>query len=141
METLAERLLKRIATPSSSDCWEWQGATVKGYGVMRWDSKQHYVHRLAYQHWIGFIPEGEYVCHHCDNPPCINPHHLFVGTASDNNYDTAQKGRHVGNRRLARLDITLIRDFYLKGWTQYQLAYAFKTTQGHISRIIGGKRW
>lgn len=85
-------------------CWNWQGATQSiGYGMMGMFDEQNpekpmvmqLAHRLAYQFYIGPIPEGMDVLHHCDNRRCVNPDHLFIGTAQDNVDDMMEKGRHT----------------------------------------------
>lgn len=90
------------STSILDECWEWSGSrTADGYG--RRNSR--YTHRLAWawSHWDGngtwqdvlkTIPKGMHVLHRCDNPPCCNPDHLFLGTQADNNHDSISKGRH-----------------------------------------------
>jgi len=78
--TPRQRLLKRIVKQSRPDgCWLWTGSrTIMGYGNIGVRSKTYYTHRLAYQLWIGAIPQGHYVDHHCNNSICCNPKHLFT---------------------------------------------------------------
>ena len=76
-------------------CWEWLGEkTEKGYGRLTIKKKHYRAHRLSYGFYVGDIPEGLLVCHHCDNPGCVNPSHLFIGTDMDNVHDMIKKGRH-----------------------------------------------
>src|SRR3990172_5517239 len=76
-------------------CWEWQGNRgAGGYGLLTLDGKSVGVHRVVYWVLVGEIPEGMCVCHHCDNPPCCNPAHLFVGSIGDNIGDMFNKGRN-----------------------------------------------
>ena len=75
-------------------CWLWEGTIrSKGYGSFKIRNKVYQAHRLSYNLFIGKIPDGLDICHKCDNPTCVNPKHLFVGTASDNMQDCANKGR------------------------------------------------
>lgn len=97
-----EQVLSRY-TVAENGCWEWTGyRNLQGYGqALRRDEKTgkyrpHQVHRLAYEHHFGAIPDGHVVMHKCDNPACINPAHLTTGTQADNMRDMAVKGRARG---------------------------------------------
>lgn len=78
-------------------CWLWRGTiSTFGYGVTGWRGERWSAHRLAWTLTNGPIPDGKHVCHHCDNPPCARPDHLFLGEAVDNMRDMWAKGRGKG---------------------------------------------
>jgi hypothetical protein len=78
-------------------CWNWLTAlSPKGYGITWYKRKKLAAHRLAWIIFVGPIPEGMQVCHKCDNPKCVNPEHLFIGTNYDNVQDKVAKNRHKG---------------------------------------------
>ncbi len=95
---IAARFWAKVDRQDDSSCWEWQGAKVsQGYGWLSiGHNHQEYAHRMAWELVYGPIPEGIQVCHHCDNPPCVNPVHLWLGTQTDNIADRDRKGRHRG---------------------------------------------
>ena len=102
--TILERLLQRISVNHETGCWFWTGCCNRsGYGMITISSKLckivSYVHRVMWEEKFGKIPDGLYVCHHCDNPPCINPDHLFLGTHQDNMDDGKKKGRFASGER------------------------------------------
>ena len=75
-------------------CWEWKwGTRGNGYGSVRIGKKKHSVHRVVYNEYYGEIPKYYFVCHMCDNPPCANPEHLWLGTHKDNMRDKVRKAR------------------------------------------------
>lgn len=80
----------------AGECWTWTGGrTIDGYGNFRADGAGISAHRFSYQLHNGAIPEGLFICHQCDNPPCVRPDHLFLGTPLDNVRDMYGKGRNV----------------------------------------------
>ncbi len=90
---MTQELILRTVSVSAAGCWEWLGyRDQKGYGKVNRDGKMQGVHRISWHLFRGEIPAGMFICHHCDNPPCVNPDHLFVGTNQDNLNDMMAKG-------------------------------------------------
>lgn len=78
-------------------CWIWQLSTDKnGYGITELNSKKEAAHRVYYKKYKGLVPDKLLVLHKCDNPPCVNPEHLFLGTQKQNIQDAINKGRFYG---------------------------------------------
>ena len=99
---------------------------------------------MSYEAHVGAIPPGMCVCHRCDNPPCCNPDHLFLGTVADNNADRAAKGRSARNktnRRLSDDDVRAIRAALAAGSKQEPLAEQYGVGTRAISKIKCGQRW
>ena len=95
-----ERLSKHIIPEPMSGCHLWIGATTGGgYGHTRIGGKNMRAHRAVWELTHGPIPDGLWVLHRCDNPACVNPLHLFLGTHIDNMRDVVSKGRHVGQKK------------------------------------------
>lgn len=95
-------------TPVGSDCWEWQGFKRKGYGRTWLNGKNMRAHRVAWIFANGQIPGGMVICHHCDNPSCVNPDHLFAGTNATNTADKVRKGRTY--KKVTPAMVTIIRE-------------------------------
>ena len=84
-----------VIRTKENKCWEWKGSRHDwGYGAIPYKKQKLSAHRFAYETFVAPIPEGMFVCHHCDNPICSNPSHLFLGTNLDNIKDCVKKGRH-----------------------------------------------
>jgi Fe-S-cluster-containing dehydrogenase component len=85
-------------------CWEWvRGKNGVGYGIIYHNKKTILAHRISYEIHIGKIPEGRIICHHCDNPGCVNPAHLYAGTYQDNVNDMMKRRRHKSQKDLDKL--------------------------------------
>lgn len=93
-------MARHTAAPNERGCAEWTGARSRGgHGQIGIDGRRVGTHRVAWTLAYGPIPDGMFVCHRCDNPPCVNPAHLFLGTALDNMRDMVTKGRHAQSRK------------------------------------------
>jgi len=128
-------------TVMSSGCWEWSGLRFSpGYGRLDLDGVQYRVHRLVYQYCVGDLPEELVVCHHCDNPPCCNPDHLFIGTKQDNLIDALTKGR--GRQLLRKEDVIAIRQAASSGDISLQeVADRYGVSVDTIRNIIHRRTW
>lgn len=144
--SLAEKLrigARRVA----SGCWEWQrGTDVKGYAVFRHEAKRHKAYRAAWQVHRGDIPDGAYVCHTCDNPLCVNPDHLFLGTHADNMADMRRKKRHARGEtspraKLTEADVSEMRSLGASGWTNPDLSKRFGVSRSTVSSILARRYW
>lgn len=140
------RLLYSCALDVDSGCWIWLRTTNGRYGHINIRMKKRYVHRLMYEITRGSIPKGNFICHKCDNPRCINPAHLFTGTHNDNMKDASVKGRmnlgeNHGSSKLTAKDILLIREMLNAGEKQSDIAQHFGVCQTNISHINLGKSW
>lgn len=127
-------------------CWLWTASTFrKGYGQFTYGGHKSIhigAHRAAYILTHGPIPKKLLVLHRCDNPPCCNPAHLFLGTHADNSADSLAKLRGPRTRKLAPAAARKIRHLYAAGGiSQTVLARQFGVGQSQISRIIRGRQW
>lgn len=161
--TLEERFWSKV--DRSGDCWIWTASRLRrGYGQFGLYKRRMWkAHRVAWELTYGDIPPGLCVCHRCDNPPCVRPDHLFLGTFRDNNADCKRKARTArGDRNGARIyperlhrtrgenhamaklthaDVTELRLLRQRGFTQKALAARFGISQTQVFRIVHGTRW
>jgi len=131
----------------SGECWEWTAFKDDcGYGCFGLNGRRERAHRVALILDGVDIPLGMCVCHHCDNPGCVNPDHLFIASHTENMKDMKNKGRGIngeknGNARLTDQDILRMFDLLKCGVRQVDIAKYFNVGTGHMSRIKNGTRW
>jgi hypothetical protein len=153
-ETPEERFWKYVW--KTDGCWVWTACTsAHGYGQLSLGGRQ--IRRMVYTHifsWelhIGAIPKGMQICHRCDNPPCVRPDHLFLGTQAQNMADASAKGRirlpdlRGAQHPMAKLSagqVIEIRQLWSTGnWLQRELGERFGVSQVTISRLLLQKNW
>jgi len=147
-----ERFWKKVKR--GNGCWEWCAARdPTGYGRFKLNGKAELAHRVSYTLTRGEIPHGYLVCHHCDNPRCVRPDHLFSGTYSDNMMDAGKKGRleHVGHQsfgekngssKLTKEKVADIREMYATGNFSYRaLGKIYKAGYRTIGHIVNYDIW
>lgn len=130
----------------SGECWEWTAARNRsGYGRCGWHGHPMLAHRWAYELTYGQIPAGRLVCHRCDNPPCVRPDHLFLGSPRDNAADAVAKNRLPAGERSprAKLSNESVREIRsLQGrLPQKEVAARFGVHKSIIYGIWKGRRW
>ena len=138
---LRDRFWDRVDVRSDDECWEWQGARDKaGYGWTTVDGKTMQTHRRALELVNGSIPRGKLALHHCDNPPCVNPNHLYAGSSRANARDRDKRNRN-GRARLNRVSVRRIRAAVEGGQTHQKAADAFGVSRATITRIVNRQSW
>lgn len=159
--SIAERFWSKVR--KSDWCWVWIGQRSRyGYGVLeiarhvsgKRQRRIYKAHRISFTLYNGPIPDGFEVCHHCDNPPCVRPDHLFLGTHAENMRDMVRKGRHwlrhrpgqmQGERNpaatISEAQALEIRQMVSEGARQSEVARLFDVSISIVSRIVNRKTW
>ncbi len=155
-KTLADRFWEKVDVQGSDDCWEWLGykGGSSGYGQIGVDGKTQYATHVLFKVRHGYWPpKGRTANHHCDNPGCLNPRHLYLGTQKSNMCDKVKRGResHLngaqngeqnGHAKLTMSQVKEIRKQAAKcGVTQKQLGHMFRVSRSTISAIVTGRNW
>lgn len=145
------RILAHSMPEPNSGCWLWlRGVNVAGYGRIRHKGAARLAHRVAWFANHGPIPEGMRLCHKCDNPGCVNPAHMFVGTQADNVRDMMRKGRENRDPRPyswgekngnSRITADVVRAILLSPLNQRDTAAAFGVAPSWVQRIRKREVW
>ncbi|MCP4990745.1 MAG: HNH endonuclease [Colwellia sp.] len=145
-KTPQEALENRTIPEPNSGCLIWLGSVHrKGYGHIGVNGKTEKTHRFAWEQTNGPIPDGMHVLHYCDNPSCVNPDHLFIGTNADNVADKIKKGRDVyangedhGASKLSKSDVIAIRS---DARPRKEIAANYGVSISQIGRILRREHW
>lgn len=149
--TPKERFDKKVVRAEDNECWEWVGAKKPtGYGNFYIDGRYLGAHVASWEIENGRVPEGNFVCHKCDNPSCVNPAHLFLGTPLDNMRDMRAKGRakgiHEGGEKhpvakLTKISVEKIRELRDSGLILKTIAEMFGVSESNIHYVCSNKTW
>lgn len=144
-KSLSERLLSSYVIDDATGCWNWTlQKDKKGYGRIGVNGTPRGAHRISYELHCGLVPDEMHVLHRCDNPACINPEHLFIGTNAENMADRNAKGRQQrgskhGLAKLTEYDALAIRT--ATGITLRDLADTYGVCVATVKNIRSGKIW
>jgi hypothetical protein len=156
-ELTKENIHEYVNVNQETGCWEWnRGKTSRGYGAFSCGKQTplRSSHRLAWEIFNGPIPAGLFVCHKCDNPPCCNPDHLFLGTNSDNILDSMAKGRSKGPppgyktrgedhhaHKITEGVVHAIRAAAATGFRGFEICKITGLPKSIVNRVISRKTW
>lgn len=151
-EQQVKRFWEYVNKKAKDECWEWTGTKdAYGYGVYSINHVLYKAHRVSYYFENGYVDKNLKCCHKCDNPSCVNPHHLWLGTQRENVLDRHKKGRTVTGHlygednpraKLKKEDVLWIRENYNpKTWSTVKLAKRYNVCRTKISQILKRESW
>lgn len=147
---LKSRFMEKIQVNNHTSCWEWVASrTSTGYGRIMFNGKNRGAHRVSWIIHNGAIPDEKHVLHICDNPSCVNPKHLFLGTHADNMSDKKNKnrcrppkGENHPKAKITKQDVKTIRHLYFAERREYgELAKYFSLNPSTVRRICIRASW
>ena len=145
-----DRFWSKVDKSSGPDgCWVWNGKpNADGYGIFYLNNSSCMAHRFSWELLHGKVPRGFEVCHSCDNPPCVNPQHLWLGTHLENVHDRDIKGRqasHKGNKNgravLNEDGVRKIKKLRADGIQYKEIAKMMSVSEGCVNHILNGRHW
>lgn len=139
-----EEIMSRYVVDEATGCWNYTGTPGAKYGVVTQFKNNEKAHRASYRLHKGEVPQGVFVCHRCDNPRCINPDHLFLGTPAENSADMAAKGRSTQGERqpLSKLNAAQVEEIRARvDVAGRAFAKRFGVSEATVSMVRSGKTW
>lgn len=151
-KTLEERFWEKVDKRSRNECWIWLGSKNNhGYGTIYYGKRMRLAHRYAWEMSNGKVTDPKMcVCHKCDNPICVNTHHLFLGTMRDNSRDMVRKGRNKfvrmtgeknGSAKLTEGDVLVIRGLAKEGLAKHKIAVFLSIPYPTVKGIVARRCW
>ena len=143
--SIKERFWSKV--DKGSKCWVWTAGTNRGYGEFWIEDRMHKAHRISYEMEYRSVPPSMCVLHTCDNPPCVNPKHLFVGSQKDNIADAHSKGRLKNGTSLgsmhwcSKLTEKQVSIILKDTRTHRKIAKEYKVSRSTVSLIKQRKTW
>jgi hypothetical protein len=135
-------LMAVLLDEQTDECIEWtRHIGTHGYGVLNFEGRKQTAHRVAYQLAVGPIADGLHVLHRCDNRPCVNPRHLFVGTNRENVADMDAKGRRVTRAKLTVEQVRAIREWAVLGISRSKMAARYGVSRQTVNDIVWRRTW
>lgn len=144
------RFWSKVNISTEGSCWNWTACVnALGYGIISRSRKANIASRISWELKHGPIPDGLCILHKCDNPRCVNPNHLFLGTRPENTADMIKKGRAKHNRgelsgraKLTRDQVVEIRHLYASvNFSQSELGKQFGVSKSTIAAILRRRSW
>jgi len=143
-ESQLSRFWEKVIKQDGDKCWEWSGSrSQQGYGKFGVKRIPQQAHRISYEIAFGPFDAKMCICHKCDNPPCVRPDHLFLGTHQENTRDMIRKRRMASdglNFKLSASDVLKIKELAERGAIPFDIAKAFLVTRTCVMGILKGKR-